>query len=293
VSDRVADVRRFNRTVTERIGALRSDYLGRRRPLGESRLLWEIGDDGSPLRELRARLDLDSGYLSRSVAALEDAGLVTIAPGHDRRTRIARLTRKGIRERALLDSRSDDLARAMLEPLNDRQRAELIDAMTTVERLLTASLVEVRAVDPAHADAQHCLTEYFAELERRSGAALEPETLASATPDEMRPPHGAMLVAYLRGRAVGCGAVKLHGRMPCEIKRMWVDPSVRGIGLGRRLLNELESYAREQGARIAHIETSSYLPEAISLYRSAGWLEVSAFNAEPFADQWFEKRLRP
>src|SRR3954452_6714026 len=141
----IADVRRFNRTVTERLGVLRDRFLGLGRPLGEARLLWEIGDDGCELRTLRARLNLDSGYLSRSIRSLGDAGLVTVAPSPaDGRTRIARLTRRGRRERTLLDKRSDDLARSLLEPLNEKHQRSLIHAMQTVERLLTASLVEVR-----------------------------------------------------------------------------------------------------------------------------------------------------
>jgi DNA-binding MarR family transcriptional regulator/GNAT superfamily N-acetyltransferase len=289
----IADVRRFNRTVTERLGVLRDRFLGLGRPLGEARLLWEIAEDGAELRTLRARLNLDSGYLSRSIRSLEDAGLVTVTPSpSDGRTRVARLTRKGRRERRLLDRRSDDLALSLLEPLDDTQRARLIAAMQTVERLLTTSLVEVRTVDPLHPDAQRCLAAYFAELEQRSGAGLDPATLASAAPEEMRQPQGAMLVAYLRGEAIGCGAVKLHGRKPCEVKRMWVDPHTRGLGLGRRLLNELEALARDAGARIAHIETSHHLPEAIALYESSGYVEVPAFNEEPFADHWFEKRFR-
>jgi DNA-binding MarR family transcriptional regulator/GNAT superfamily N-acetyltransferase len=290
--DAIADVRRFNRTVGERVGVLRADFLGLHRPYGESRLLWEIGDDGCELRALRARLGLDSGYLSRSLRSLEQAGLVSVvASPADRRTRVAQLTAKGRRERALLDERSDDLARSLLDPLNVRQQERLIDAMNTVERLLTASLVEVRVLDPLHPDAQRCLNAYFAELELRSHEALDPATLASAKPDEMRAPQGAMLVAYLRGEAIGCGAVKLHGREPCEVKRMWVDPAARGLGLGRRLLAELESLALEDGARLSHIETSDHLPEAISLYRSAGYVEVAPFNDEPFADRWFEKRF--
>ncbi|HEX6714381.1 MAG TPA: MarR family winged helix-turn-helix transcriptional regulator, partial [Thermoleophilaceae bacterium] len=276
---RIEDVRRFNRTVTERLGVLRDRFLGLGRPLGEARLLWEIGDDGCELRTLRTRLNLDSGYLSRSIRSLEEAGLVKVTPSPaDRRTRVARLTRRGTRERARLDERSDDLALSMLEPLNAKQQGALIEAMTTVERLLTASLVDVRGVDPMHPDAQRCVNAYFAELEERSGAGLDPATLASAKPHEMRMPNGALLVAHLRGEAIGCGAVKLHGRKPCEIKRMWVDPGARGLGLGRRLLTELESFAREHGARVAHIETSHHLPEAIALYRSAGWIEVPAFN---------------
>lgn len=289
----IADVRRFNRTVTERLGVLRDRFLGLSRPLGEARLLWEIGDSGCELRSLRARLRLDSGYLSRSLRSLEDAGLVTVAPNPgDRRTRIASLTPRGRRERALLDRRSDDLAQSLLDPLNAKQQERLIDAMTTVERLLTASLVDVRAADPEHADAQRCLASYFAELERRSGTVLEPATLAAAKPHEMRPPHGVMLVAYLRGEAIGCGAVKFHGAEPCEIKRMWVADEARGLGLGRRLLGELEATARAAGATVAHIETNHTLTEAIALYRSAGWIEVAPFNEEPFADHWFRKPLR-
>src|SRR4051794_3860514 len=289
----IADVRRFNRTVTERLGVLRDRFLGLGRPLGEARLLWEIGADGCELRTLRARLNLDSGYLSRSIRSREAAGLVTVAPSPaDRRARVARLTRAGRREHALLDQRSDELAQAMLEPLNAKQRDKLIDAMATVERLLTASLVDVGVVDPLNADAQRCLAAYFAELEDRSGAGLDPATLASAKPHEMRRSEGTMLVAYLRGEAVGCGAVKFHGRKPCEIKRMWVDPSARGLGLGRRLLTELESLATERGARRARIDTSRHLPEAIALYRSAAYAEVPAFNDEPFADHWLEKRLK-
>jgi DNA-binding MarR family transcriptional regulator/GNAT superfamily N-acetyltransferase len=288
----VADVRSFNRTVTERVGALRDRFLGTGRPLGEARLLWEIGPDGCELRTLRARLGLDSGYLSRSLRALEAARLVTLAASPaDRRTRVARLTRKGVRERELLDRRSDALALSMLEPLNAKQRGALIDAMGTVERLLTASLVEVRELDPLHPDSQHCLRAYFAELEQRSGAALDPATVAAAAPHEMRPPEGAMLVAYLRGEPIGCGALKLHGRKPCELKRMWVDPEARGLGLGRRLLAELESRAAGAGAKRVRLETSRHLPEAIALYRSSGYVEVPAFNDEPFADRWFEKRL--
>ena len=113
--------------MTQRVGALQDRYLGRDRPLGEDRVLWEVGD-GADVRDLRARLDLDSGYLSRILRSLEAAGLVAVEPGADRRVRVARLTAKGKRERALLDRRSDGLASSLLAPLSDRQRARLVDA---------------------------------------------------------------------------------------------------------------------------------------------------------------------
>ena len=288
----VEQVRRFNRVVTERVVALNDRFMGRERPLGEARLLWEIGLDGCEVRLLRSRLGLDSGYLSRLLRSLEAAGLVEVTRGApDRRKRVARLTAAGRRERATLDERSDDLARSVLEPLTAEQRERLVAAMREVERLLIAANVEIKSVDPEHADAQYCLAEYVAELNRRSTRGFDPSVGATALPHEVRPPAGAFFVAYLHGEAIGCGAVKHHADAPAEIKRMWLAPQARGLGLGRRLLETLEDCALAGGARVAHIETSDVLTEAISLYRSAGWVEVPAFNDEPFADRWFEKPL--
>jgi DNA-binding MarR family transcriptional regulator/GNAT superfamily N-acetyltransferase len=272
--------------VTQRVGALQDRYLGRDRPLGEDRLLWEVGD-GVDVRDLRARLDLDSGYVSRLLRSLEAAGLVTVGPGDDRRVRVARLTAKGRRERALLDRRSDDLAGSLLAPLSERQRSRLVEAMGEVERLLTAGMVEVAEVDPASPAGRHCLAAYFAELDRRFDGGFDPGTSISASDDELRRPNGLLLVATLRREPVACGALKFHRRGPTELKRMWVDESVRGLGLGRRMLTELE--ARASGT--VRLETNGSLTEAISLYRAAGWAEVPAFNDEPYAHHWFEKRL--
>src|SRR3954470_8141873 len=97
----VETVRRFNRVVTQRVGALTGSYLSRGRPLAEFRLLWEIGDQGRDLRALRSRLGLDSGYLSRLLRSLEAAGLVAVVPGEDRRVRRAQLSERGRQERDL------------------------------------------------------------------------------------------------------------------------------------------------------------------------------------------------
>jgi ribosomal protein S18 acetylase RimI-like enzyme len=100
------------------------------------------------------------------------------------------------------------------------------------------------------------------------------------------------LVATLRGEPIACGALKFHGDEPTELKRMWVAQSARGLGLGRRILTELEQSATDHGARVVRLETNRTLTEAISLYRSAGYVEVTPFNDEPYAHHWFEKRLR-
>src|SRR5512138_1787256 len=99
-------VRSFNRVVTQSIGALHDHYLSRNLPLGAARVLWEVGD-GCDVRELRARLDLDSGYASRLLRSLETAGLVTVRPSReDGRVRRVELTEAGRRERQMLDRRS-------------------------------------------------------------------------------------------------------------------------------------------------------------------------------------------
>src|SRR3954467_3018739 len=176
-------VRRFNRTVTQRVGALNDRYLSRDRPLGEARVLWEIGPDGCEVRALRSGLDLDSGHASRLLRALEADGMVTVTrSAADGRVRTARLTAAGEAERGSLDERSHALARSFLEPLAPGQRERLVGAMHDVERLLTAALVEIAPADPAHPDARFCLRSYFAELDRRGEHGFDPTKAISAEP---------------------------------------------------------------------------------------------------------------
>ncbi len=290
--DEVAAVRSFNRAVTQRVGALHDEYLGAGRPLGASRVLWEIGERGTDVRALRARLDLDSGYLSRIVSSLERDGLVAVEPDpSDRRVRTLRLTAAGRAEWAVLDRRSDELAASLLAPLGDAQRARLVEAMGVVERLLTAGLVEVAVEDPASAAARFCIASYFAELEARFDGGFDPGRSLPLDAADLTAPAGLLLVARLRGEPVGCGGMTFHPGEPPYIKRMWVAPAARGVGVGRRILAELEEHARRRGFDRVHLETNKSLREAASLYRSSGYLEVEPFNDEPYAHHWFEKRL--
>ena len=132
----------------------------------------------------------------------------------------------------------------------------------------------------------------MSELNRRAPRrGFDPSRGATAEPHEVRPPDGAFVVVCLDGEAVGCGAVKHHGPDVSDIKRMWIAEGARGRGLGRRLLAHLQHLAHERGSSTVRLETSDVLPEAIALYRSAGYSEVRPFNAEPFADRWFTKEL--
>ena len=290
----VEAVRRFNRAVVERIGGLREEYLSRGRSLGASRLLWEVGaagDGGADVRGLRERLALDSGYVSRLLRALEADGLVEVGQSEsDRRVRVVRLTSKGRRERAVLDQRSDDLAASVLAPLSARQRGRLVSAMAEVERLLTATTVELRQVAPGSADAEACLRSYFTELIERSATGVDLDSALPA-PAELRGPGDVFVVAYLRGEAVGCCALKRHEGDWAELKRMWVSPRVRGLGLGRRLLGHMEGLARQDGVARLRLDTNEHLVEAIAMYRSSGYEDIPRYTEEVFATHWFEKDL--
>jgi DNA-binding MarR family transcriptional regulator/GNAT superfamily N-acetyltransferase len=274
------------------MGALEDRFLQRDRPMNEARLIWEIGRKGAEVRALRARLGIDSGYLSRVLHSLESQQLVTFLPNSkDRRVRHVRLTKAGLAERTELDRRSGALAADILKTLTASQRKALVAAMGQFERLLQASMVSFALEDPSTADARWCFDQYFAELAARFKTGFDPALSSSADAEELTPPRGVLVLARLRGRPVGCGALKLHGRKPAELKRMWIGPSVRGLGVGRRLLAELERRARKARVTVLHLETNRALSEAIALYRRSGYIEVDAFNAEPYADHWFEKRL--
>ena len=285
-------IRAFNRTVTRRLGVLNEKYLGRDRPLVESRLLFEIGQGGAPVGELRARLGLDSGYTSRLLRALEAKGLATTRRGsEDGRVRTARLTRAGMAEFRRINALSDDLARSMLSTLSQNQAQRLMSSMAEVERLLRASSVEVAAADPHGSEARCCLEQYFAELASRFKAGFDREAGGASAVEDFVAPTGRLLIARLLAEPIGCGALRTLEPGIGEIKRMWVSPKVRGLGVGRRLLKELERSARKHRMRAVRLDTNESLSEAIRLYQAAGYREIERFNDNPYAHHWFEKTL--
>ena len=287
-------VRSFNRTVTQRVGALQDDYLARHRSLGASRLLWEIDAAPTPtdVRDLRTRLGLDSGYVSRLLGALKDDGLVEVTadPG-DQRVRVVRATPAGRAERRELDRVSDDLASSLLDPLSADDRARLVDAMRTVERLLVRGLVRIEPADPRSPESLLALRAYFAEIGARFEHGFDPGTSLVATDDELAGDRGVLLVARLHDEVVAAGGVKTPPGEPALLKRMWVSGKTRGLGLGRMLLTALEDEARRRGAGTVRLDTNKALTEAIAMYRAAGYVEVDDFNGEPYADFWFAKEL--
>jgi DNA-binding MarR family transcriptional regulator len=285
-------VRRFNRLVTQRVGALEVDYLRRGRPLAEARLIFEISADGADVRALRSKLGLDSGYLGRLLQSLKTQGLIAVTRGDDdgRRRRVS-LTRKGSAERGAYDRLSGNLAASMLDPLDASDQTRLLAAMGEVERLVRAASVKVAAESPDGAEARVCLSAYFRELATRFESGFDADADDSARVADMSPPSGLFVIARLDGDPVGCGGFKRVDKAMAEIKRVWTAPSARGIGIARRMLRALEAAARQAGIKTLRLDTNRALTEAHALYHSQGYREVARFNDNPYAHHWFEKRI--
>jgi DNA-binding MarR family transcriptional regulator/N-acetylglutamate synthase-like GNAT family acetyltransferase len=280
----IARVRRFNRFVTRQAGALGDRYLGHR-PLGELRVLFEIGERGATPRDVRARLGLDSGYVSRMIGSLRRAGLVEAAPNPaDRRTKRLRVTDAGREEMRELDRITDELVAGVLEPLTGEQRERLLRAQAEVQHLLAISMVTVERVDPSSPDARWCVSHYFAELRERFEQQFDPDRTLPAAPD-------VFLLARMSGQPAGCGALRTLEPGVGEILRMWVDRAHRGLGIAARILDALEAESRALGHHRVRLYTNRALAEAQTMYRSRGYAEIPRYNADPVATHWFEKRL--
>lgn len=289
----IEQVRRFNRVVTQRVGALRDSYLSRGRPLGEARLIFEVGlAGGADLRVLRRRLGLDSGYMSRLLRSLEEQGVVEVrGKAGDGRVRQVALTAKGRAEFGAYNALSDRLARAILGALDDSRRDRLVAAMAEVERLMRLASIDIAAEPPQSADARLCLESYYGELARRFDGGFDPANDRSFNAAEMTPPAGYLVVARLNGEPVGCGVLKRLDAGTVEVKRVWTAPEARGIGVAGRLMDRLEALAREAGCSTVRLDTNEALTEAQAMYRKRGYHEIGRYNDNPYAHHWFEKRV--
>jgi DNA-binding MarR family transcriptional regulator/N-acetylglutamate synthase-like GNAT family acetyltransferase len=293
IDDSVATLRRFNRFFTTRVGVLDDSFLGTGRPLAAARLLFEVGDGPVTVHELRRRLDADSGYVSRLLRLLEDDRLIDLHDDpDDRRRRVVRLTEAGKVEWNELDRRSDEIARRLLTPLDAAQRDRLDDALDTIHRLLRLATIEFSVVEPDSPSAMAAMTSYVAELDHRFPERFDVGTgFETAELDLMRAPAGAFVVATEDGAVIGCGGLRCLDDGTDEIKRMWVDPTARGLGIGRRLLERLEAEAAARSHQTVVLDTHASLDEAISMYTRAGYERIERYNDNPFAQLFFRKRL--
>lgn len=288
--DPILRFRRFSRAVTLAVGALDTSFLGRGRPLGSARVLNAIGHGRSDVGDIREYLALDSGLMSRLLRGLEEEGLVTTEPHpSDARRRVATLTEAGQREFRAYEDLSNAQASSLLSKHPNPE--DLLAAMDLIASTLGRERVAFDEVDPRCDIARYCLGEYYAELARRFEKGFD--VALSRDPDaaDMVRPRGAFIVAVSDGLPLGCVGLKGSGREMAEIKRLWVAPGARGLGIGKRLMAAAETAARELSIKVLRLDTNSALLEALQLYKRTGWTEIARFNDDPYPDLFFEKVL--
>lgn len=289
-SDPIARIRRFHRAVTTEAGVLDSSFLGRGRPLGPARVLNAIGNGIGDVGDIRSYLGLDSGLLSRLLRGLEAEGLVVTEPQDgDSRRRRALLTDRGRQEFLAYEALSDAQAHDILARHPHPQ--DLLAAMDLVASTLGRDRITVVTVPLADPRAQDCLAAYYRELGQRLEQGFDVARSCDPEVEDMEAPRGAFLLALSDGMPIGCVGLKATDKGYAEIKRLWISPSARGLGLARRLMEQAEERALSLGITLLRLDSNRALHEALALYRKLGWVQIARFNDDPYPDFFFEKKL--
>ena len=281
---RVDAVRRFNRFYTGRIGILPEDYLGSSHTLAEARILFELGSRGeSSASELGRDLDLDLGYLSRLLQGLKRRGLVQgKASPDDARRRALTLTSRGQKTFQTLDARSRREVEQLLAGLAQKDQARLVDAMETVRRLVSSGKdsprdkpPEIGLRDPRPGDMGWVVHShgrlYFEEYgwDERFEALV-----AGIVRDFVRkldPQRERCWIAEMDGKPVGSVFVVRKNATTAKLRLLLIEPQARGLGLGKRLVEQCIDFAREKGYRKLVLWTQSNLAAARHIYGAAGF----------------------
>lgn len=151
--------------------------------------------------------------------------------------------------------------------------------------------LRIEAVEVTSAEATTALRRYLAELETRFGRRIDVERSIAAAPEILAEPRGTFYLVRRGSATVGCGGLTFLPDRTAEVRRMWVDPSARGAGIGRRLLGHLEGAAAARGCTRVLLDTHGSLHEALGLYRGSGYRPTDPYNDNRGAEFWFEKRL--
>lgn len=288
VRDDLGRLRRFNRLLTQRIGLLDERYLGSPLPFSQARLLYEIAVL-APLatHHLRRLTAIDAAALSRGLGALEARRYVRRnVDASNARNRIVELTPRGRKLVAALDGRAADQVGTLVSRLVAGERRRLVDVVDEARRLLIGAVVRIERRSARDSDVRATQAAYLAEVARRFGRPLDTSNQGPIAP--------AVSFLVVDGRRpVGCGALRQIAPGIGEIKRMWLHPDARGLGMGMRLLDALESAARRAGDHSVRLDTNDRLTEAIALYEASGYRRIPRYNDNPDATRFYAKRLRP
>ena len=273
-------VRGFNRFYTNAIGVLREGHLDSPFSLTEVRVLYELAHrEGATAAELAAELRLDAGYLSRMLQGFQRRGLIDRRPSEsDGRRSLLSLTAKGRKTFAPLDARAREEIRALLTPLSAADRGRLLESMTTIQRLLGSPLKEegpylLRNHQPG--DMGWVVHQHGVLYAREHGWDETFEALvARIVADFLEcfdPKAERCWIAEKGGEIVGSVFLVRKSKTVGQLRLLLVDPRARGLGLGSRLIDECERFARQVGYRKIMLWTNSALKDARRLYEKAGY----------------------
>jgi DNA-binding MarR family transcriptional regulator/GNAT superfamily N-acetyltransferase len=309
VPDRLRDLagslRAFNRFYTRHLGVLQRGFLGTRFSLTEARILYELAHaEGETASRLGARVGLDAGYLSRILSRLEGERLLERPRSRaDRRQRPLRLTGRGRRAAAVLERRSQRQALDSLRGLTPARQAELVRAMQTVQGLLGPRPPDRLFVlrDPRPGDLGWVVQRHGGLYAEEQGWDQTFEGLVAGIVAEYLAPHDRTgergWIAERDGENVGCIFLVRRSPQVGQLRMLLVEPSARGHGLGRRLVDECVREARRAGYRKLMLWTNGALKEAAHLYREAGFRLVAEERQRHFGhdqvEQTWELDLTP
>ncbi len=279
---RGAALRRFNRFWTAKIGVLQAGLLDTPYSLTEARVIFELAQsDATNLADLRRRLELDAGYLSRIVARFRADGLVdTRASSEDGRRQVVSLTPKGREVFSDLDRRSASEVRSMLERLSDEDQRRLVSAMATIEDVFSSVSADpyvIRQLLPGdlgwvvHRHGVVYSEEYGWD---QTFEALVARIVADYV-DNHDPQRENAWIAEVDGEPVGCVFCVRRDDETAQLRILLVDPKGRGLGIGSRLVTECIRFARRVGYSKMMLWTNDVLIAARRIYEAAGFELVS------------------
>jgi DNA-binding MarR family transcriptional regulator/GNAT superfamily N-acetyltransferase len=281
---RIAAVRRFNRFYTRKIGVLEQHLLHSPFSLTEARVLFELADrDQRTARDIGAELGLDPGYMSRIVQTFLDRGLITRKPlASDRRQFQLALSAKGRQAFSRLDRTSHREIGEMLGALPSGSEQRLIESMTSIERLLGDSPSRPQPALRTHqpGDMGWIVQQHGLLYAREYGWGMSFEGLAADIVAQFvknfDPARERCWIAHTDGVQVGSVMLVKQSDEVAKLRLLLIDPQARGLGVGKRLVEECIAFARQCGYRKITLWTQSILVAARGIYRGAGFVHIAS-----------------
>jgi len=276
---RVAEVSAFNRFYTNVVGLLREGLMRTPYSLTEARVIFELAQrEATELAELRRALDVDAGYLSRILKRFEDGGLARRERSSaDGRRQLVRLTAKGRRAFAMLDERSAGEVRELLHKRAEEEQRRLVGAMAAIRDVLTERQPgESFVLRPTHSgDLGWVVYRHGAVYAHEHGWTEAFEALCGRVVVEYLEDHDpereAAWIAEVDGRRAGCVMCTRKNDEVAQLRLLLVEPEVRGIGIGSRLVEECVRFARRAGYERIVLWTNAVLADARRIYERAGF----------------------